>query len=63
MLVAQTRLPVPGDALPGITPAEFQEFRLGLDDFLEVETSMKGWARRSTPQAAPCATACRRSAV
>ena len=42
MLVAQTRLPVPGDALPGITPAEFQEFRLGLDDFLEVETSDEG---------------------
>jgi CxxC motif-containing protein (DUF1111 family) len=42
MLVAQTRVPVPGDALPGITPVEFQEFRLGLDDFLEVETSDEG---------------------
>jgi CxxC motif-containing protein (DUF1111 family) len=42
MLVAQARLPVPGDALPGITPVEFQEFRLGLDDFLEVETSDEG---------------------
>src|SRR5690349_14069546 len=40
--VAQTRIPVPGDALPGITPVEFQEFRLGLDDFLEVETSDEG---------------------
>src|SRR5690349_18679384 len=42
ILVAQTRIPVPGDALPGITPVEFQEFRLGLDDFLEVETSDEG---------------------
>src|SRR5262245_11600136 len=41
-LAAQVRVPVPGDALPGITPAEFQEFRLGLDDFLEVETSDEG---------------------
>jgi CxxC motif-containing protein (DUF1111 family) len=42
VLVAQVRVPVPGDALPGVTPAEFQEFRLGLDDFLEVETSDEG---------------------
>jgi CxxC motif-containing protein (DUF1111 family) len=42
MLVAQVRVPVPGDALPGVTPAEFEEFRLGLDDFLEVETSDEG---------------------
>jgi CxxC motif-containing protein (DUF1111 family) len=42
MLVAQVRVPVPGDALPGITPVDFQEFRLGLDDFLEVETSDEG---------------------
>jgi CxxC motif-containing protein (DUF1111 family) len=42
MLVAQVRVPVPGDALPGITPVEFEEFRLGLDDFLEVETSDEG---------------------
>jgi len=42
MVVAQVRVPVPGDALPGITPVEFQEFRLGLDDFLEVETSDEG---------------------
>ena len=41
-LAAQVRAPVPGDALAGITPAEFQEFRLGLDDFLEVETSDEG---------------------
>jgi CxxC motif-containing protein (DUF1111 family) len=41
-MVAQVRVPVPGDALPGITPVEFEEFRLGLDDFLEVETSDEG---------------------
>ena len=34
--------PLPGDPLPGITPGEFEEFRLGLDDFLEVETSEEG---------------------
>ena len=28
--------------LPGLTPAEFEEFRLGLDDFLEVEASDEG---------------------
>ena len=33
---------LPGAALPGITPAEFSEFRLGLDDFTEVETSEEG---------------------
>ena len=32
----------PGDPLPGITAAEFEEFRLGLDDFLEVETAEEG---------------------
>jgi CxxC motif-containing protein (DUF1111 family) len=42
MLFAQARVPVPGDALPGVTPGEFEEFRLGLDDFLEVETSDEG---------------------
>jgi CxxC motif-containing protein (DUF1111 family) len=31
-----------GRPLPGITPAEFEEFRLGLEDFLEVETSDEG---------------------
>ena len=42
VLVAQTRPPQPGDPLPGITPVEFEEFRLGLDDFLEVETAEEG---------------------
>jgi CxxC motif-containing protein (DUF1111 family) len=35
---AQSRGVNPGDPLPGLTPAEFEEFRLGLDDFKEVET-------------------------
>ncbi len=41
-VVGQARQPQPGDALPGLTPAEFEEFRLGLDDFLEVETAEEG---------------------
>jgi CxxC motif-containing protein (DUF1111 family) len=42
-LVAQTaREVLPGDPLPGITPAEFELFRLGLEDFLEVETAEDG---------------------
>jgi CxxC motif-containing protein (DUF1111 family) len=40
--IAQSRATVPGDPLPGITPVEFDEFRLGLDDFLEVETAEEG---------------------
>ena len=32
----------PGDPLPGVSPREFSEFRLGLDDFMEVETSEDG---------------------
>lgn len=42
LLFAQIRTPMPGDPLPGVTPAEFEEFRLGLDDFLEVETAEEG---------------------
>ena len=34
--------PQPGDPLAGLTPAEFEAFRLGLDDFLEVETAEEG---------------------
>lgn len=41
LLSAQTRSAL-GTPLPGITPVEFQEFRLGLDDFLEVEFSEEG---------------------
>ncbi len=33
---------VPGDPLPGITPSEFELFRMGLDDFTEVETAADG---------------------
>ena len=32
----------PGQPLTGITPREFEEFRFGLDDFLEVETAEEG---------------------
>jgi CxxC motif-containing protein (DUF1111 family) len=42
LLVAQGRLAQPGDPLPGVSAAEFEEFRLGLDDFLEVETAEEG---------------------
>jgi len=31
-----------GGPLPGITPSQFAEFRLGLDDFTEVETAEEG---------------------
>jgi CxxC motif-containing protein (DUF1111 family) len=34
--------PVGGNALPGITPVEFTEFRLGLEDFTEVESAEEG---------------------
>ena len=40
-LTAQTRSTL-GTPLAGLTPVEFQEFRLGLDDFLEVEESEEG---------------------
>ena len=33
---------LPGDPLPGLTAFEFEEFRLGLDDFLEVESAEEG---------------------
>jgi CxxC motif-containing protein (DUF1111 family) len=39
---AQLRASLPGEPLPGVTPAEFEEFRLGLDDFLEVESAEEG---------------------
>jgi CxxC motif-containing protein (DUF1111 family) len=31
-----------GDPLPGLLPAEFERFRVGLDDFVEVETAEEG---------------------
>ena len=34
--------PVAGDPLPGITPTEFQEFRIGLEDFREIEEAEEG---------------------
>ncbi len=39
---AQERPPGAGNPLAGLTPREFSEFRLGLDDFLEVETAEEG---------------------
>jgi len=39
---AQGRPPRPGDPLPGLTPAAFEEFTLGLEDFLEVEEPEEG---------------------
>lgn len=42
LVAGQGRAVGPGDPLPGITPTEFTEFRLGLDDFTEVETAEEG---------------------
>ena len=39
---AVQRVPQPGDPLPDITAEEFELFRLGLDDFLEVESAEEG---------------------
>ena len=39
---AQTQTGLAGRPLAGLTPAEFEEFRLGLDDFLEVESAEEG---------------------
>jgi CxxC motif-containing protein (DUF1111 family) len=41
-LQAQTTASRFGDPLPGLLPAEFERFRIGLDDFLEVETAEEG---------------------
>jgi CxxC motif-containing protein (DUF1111 family) len=38
----QNGRPLPGDPLPGINGSEFEEFRLGLEDFTEVETVEEG---------------------
>ncbi len=39
---ARTQSLVPGTPLPGVTPLEFSEFRLGLGDFTEVEAAEEG---------------------
>jgi CxxC motif-containing protein (DUF1111 family) len=39
---AQTQTLAPGIPLPGLTPLEFSEFRLGLEDFTEVEAAEEG---------------------
>ncbi len=41
-LSGRQRAPEPGDPLPGITAQEFEAFRLGLEDFLEVEDAEEG---------------------
>jgi CxxC motif-containing protein (DUF1111 family) len=41
-VAGQTVRPLPGDPLPGITSGDFEEFRLGLEDFTEVETPEEG---------------------
>jgi CxxC motif-containing protein (DUF1111 family) len=41
LVLAQARSG-PGSPLPGITPVEFEAFRLGLNDFLEVEATDEG---------------------
>ena len=41
-VAGQTARPLPGDPLPGISSGDFEEFRLGLDDFTEVETAEEG---------------------
>ena len=41
-VAGQSVRPLPGDPLPGITSGDFEEFRLGLEDFTEVETPEEG---------------------
>ena len=41
-VTGQSGRPLPGDPLPGINGSEFEEFRLGLEDFTEVETAEDG---------------------
>ena len=41
-LPSAQRQVVPGDPLPGLSAAEFEEFSLGLEDFLEVEDAEEG---------------------
>jgi CxxC motif-containing protein (DUF1111 family) len=43
VFVVSAQLPVgAGDPLPGITPSEFEAFRIGLDDFIEIEEAGEG---------------------
>jgi CxxC motif-containing protein (DUF1111 family) len=41
-LIAQLDPVTFGRPMPGLTPAEFERFRIGLDDFVEVETAAEG---------------------
>jgi CxxC motif-containing protein (DUF1111 family) len=42
MTQGQERVLNPGDPIPGISATDFSEFRLGLEDFTEVETTEEG---------------------
>jgi len=42
MQSGQIGRPLPGDPLPGLTGSEFEDFRLGLNDFTDVETAEDG---------------------
>lgn len=43
LLVVTAQTPaIPGDVLPGTTPREFEEFRIGLEDFREIEEASEG---------------------
>jgi len=41
-VAGQIGRPLPGDPLPGLTGSEFEDFRLGLNDFTDVETAEDG---------------------
>jgi CxxC motif-containing protein (DUF1111 family) len=41
-VTGQAQTPGFGDPLPNMLPAEFERFRIGLDDFLEMETAEEG---------------------
>lgn len=42
MTVSAQAPSTPGSVLPGITPREFEEFRIGLEDFREIEEASEG---------------------
>ena len=52
---------LPGEPLPGVTPSEFEEFALGLEDFSRSRTRRRDWARPTTTRVAPGATMSRPS--
>ena len=46
----------PGGPLPGVTSRELELFRIGREDFMEVETAEEGLDRSSMDSPAPSAT-------